>query len=119
MATFEVEQENEIYSFIEKLYTSIIEHENKEEIENLVDGIEVKWYSDEIYDEKANVMTIRKENDKIVFSFLRNPDDPTFGFGVRICNSGSKYEPINLKYMDFYNRINNNEKNKQKQIHRY
>jgi len=121
VATFEIEQESEIYPFLEKLYTSIINHENKEDLENLLDGMEVKWYSDEIYDEKANVMTIRKENDKMVFSFFRNPDDHTFGFGVRICNSGSKYEPINLKYMDFYNSINNDikQKDKQKQIHRY
>lgn len=117
IATFEIEKECEIYSSLEKLYTSIINHENKEELENLLDETTVKWYSDEIYDEKANLMMMRKEKDKIVFTFVRNPDDPTFGFGIRICNSGSKYDPINLKYMDFYNSMQNNDIKKVRQKH--
>lgn len=42
-----------------------------------------------IYSEKANKLKIEKKDNKIILTFTDNPDDPTFGFGIRICNSGS------------------------------
>ena len=34
---------------------------------------------------------IEKKDNEIILTFTDNPDDSTFGFGIRICNSGSKY----------------------------
>ena len=115
--TFEIDRENEMYLSFEKLYNSIINHDDKQELEELLNGNDIKWYSDETYDENANVMIIKKENEKLVFTFINNPEDPTRGFGVRICNHGSKYDPLNIKFMDFYNSLQNNDiKDNQKQL---
>ncbi len=65
----------------------------------------IEWYSDSIYDEKANLLRIEKNDKGIIFSFFDNPEDPTFGFGIRICNSGSKYEPFNLCFMKLFNQF--------------
>lgn len=65
----------------------------------------ITWYSDNIYDEKANKLRIEKKDNKIILTFIDNPDDPTFGFGIRICNSGSKYEPFNLCFMNLFNQL--------------
>ena len=71
----------------------------------LVQDSAIIWYSDNIYDEKANKLKIEKKDDKIILTFTDNPDDPTFGFGIRICNSGSKYEPFNLCFMNLFNQL--------------
>ena len=71
----------------------------------LVQNSAIIWYSDNIYDEKANKLKIEKKDDKIILNFTDNPDDPTFGFGIRICNSGSKYDPFNLCFMNLFNQL--------------
>ena len=76
----------------------------------------IEWYSDSIYDEKANLLRIARTDEGIVFSFFDNPEDPTFGFGIRICNSGSKYEPFNLCFMRLFNEIQETVKTKVKTL---
>lgn len=72
---------------------------------SLVQDSTIIWYSDNIYDEKANKVSIEKIDDEIILTFIDNPDDPTFGFGIRICNSGSKYDPFNICFMNLFNQL--------------
>lgn len=78
---------------------------NRDVYNRLVQDSAIIWYSDNIYDEKANKLKIEKEDDKIILTFIDNPDDPTFGFGIRICNSGSKYDPFNVCFMNLFNQL--------------
>lgn len=127
-AIFSINKNQEIYQYFENLMDNIIkckvfdESDIKLEICNtkeqmnellkdndvynkLVQNSAIIWYSDNIYDEKANKLKIEKKDDKIILNFTDNPDDPTFGFGIRICNSGSKYDPFNLCFMNLFNQL--------------
>lgn len=83
---------------------------NRELVHN---GI-VEWYSDSVYDEKANLLKIEKIDEEIVLTFYDNPKDPIFGFGIRICNSGSKYDPFNICFMNLFNKFQEIAKSKTK-----
>lgn len=137
-ATFAIDHDQELYKYFESLVDNIIncnifdagnnepEKCNTEEQMNeslkiksvynlLIQDSIITWYSDNIYDEKANKLRIEKKDNKIILTFIDNPDDPTFGFGIRICNSGSKYEPFNLCFMNLFNQLqalNKNENQK-------
>lgn len=137
-ATFAIDHDQELYKYFESLVDNIIncnifdagnnepEKCNTEEQMNeslkiksvynlLVQDSIITLYSDNIYDEKANKLRIEKKDNKIILTFIDNPDDPTFGFGIRICNSGSKYEPFNLCFMNLFNQLqalNKNENQK-------
>lgn len=76
---------------------------NKSSYQRLVNEKEIIWYSDEIYDECANCLVIKQEDNKVVLEFIDNPGDPDFGFAVRIDNHGSKYDPFNVCFMRLYN----------------
>ena len=65
----------------------------------------ITWYSDNIYDERANILRITKSANNITLNFTDNPDDPAFGFSIRICNSGSKYDPFNICFMKLFNEL--------------
>lgn len=127
-ATFAINHDQELYKYFESLVDNIIncnifdagnnepEKCNTEEQMNeslkiksvynlLIQDSIITWYSDNIYDEKANKLRIEKKDNKIILTFIDNPDDPTFGFGIRICNSGSKYEPFNLCFMNLFNQL--------------
>lgn len=109
------EQMNELLKS-SQLYNE--ELKNRDVYNRLVQDSAIIWYSDNIYDEKANKLRIEKKDDKIILNFIDNPDDPTFGFGIRICNSGSKYDPFNVCFMNLFNQLQTlnkkNEKNKSK-----
>lgn len=137
-ATFAIDHDQELYKYFESLVDNIINYNifdagnnepekcNTEEQMNeslkiksvynlLIQDSIITWYSDNIYDEKANKLRIEKKDNKIILTFIDNPDDPTFGFGIRICNSGSKYEPFNLCFMNLFNQLqalNKNENQK-------
>lgn len=139
-ATFSINQSQEIYQYFENLIDSIIKCkvfdasdielgicDTKEQINELlknngvynrlVQDSAIIWYSDNIYDEKANKLKIEKEDDEIILTFTDNPDDPAFGFGIRICNSGSKYTPFNLCFMNLFNQLQAlNKKGEQKKL---
>lgn len=101
LCEYDDEIKNEIdsnQSMNEKLKT-------RQTYKQLVQNGAIIWYSDNIYDEKANKMKIEKNDSEITFTFVDNPDDPTFGFGIRICNSDSKYDPFNLCFMNLFNQL--------------
>ena len=90
---------------------------NNDIYNKLVQDSAIIWYSDNIYDEKANKLKIEKKDGEISLTFIDNPDDPTFGFGIRICNSGSKYAPFNLCFMNLFNQLQTfNKKDEQKKL---
>lgn len=99
----------------DQLYNETLKNNNI--YSRLVQDSAITWYSDDIYDEKANKLKIEKKDNEILLTFIDNPDDPTFGFGIRICNSGSKYEPFNLCFMDLFNQLQAlNKKDEQKKL---
>ncbi len=127
-AIFSINKNQEIYQYFENLMDNIIKckvfdasdikleicdiKEQMNELlkdndvyNRLVQNSAIIWYSDNIYDEKANKLKIEKKDDKIILNFTDNPYDPTFGFGIRICNSGSKYDPFNLCFMNLFNQL--------------
>jgi len=77
----------------------------KQIYKRLVHNNTIIWYSDNIYDESANILQIERNCEEIKLTFIDNPDDPTFGFGIRICNSGSKYDPFNICFMNLFNQL--------------
>ncbi len=139
-ATFSINQSQEIYQYFEILIDNIIKckvfdvseieseiYDTKEQTNELlknnniynrlVQDSAIVWYSDNIYDEKANKLKIEKKDDEIILTFTDNPDDSTFGFGIRICNSGSKYAPFNLCFMNLFNQLQVlNKKDEQKKL---
>lgn len=102
IADFFIENGNEEWFIFNKLINDIMNDKDRNK-EKLMQGNIVNWYSDEIYDEKANKLSIQRLDEGIKLTFLNNPDDPNFGFGIKICNSGSKYEPFNIHFMNMYN----------------
>lgn len=78
---------------------------SKKSYQKLVQNNTIIWYSDNIYDERANKLKIKQNSSDITLDFIDNPDDPLFGFGIRICNSGSKYEPFNICFMNLFNQL--------------
>lgn len=121
---FVIESSDDEYSLFEELYTSIItprvyymsEFSRPDRLNTmlkyssayneLVDNGEINFYSDNIYNERANLLKITKEQDKIKLSFIANEKDPSgFGFSIRICNDGSKYQPFNVCFMHLFNSL--------------
>lgn len=74
----------------------------KQAYKKLVHNNTIIWHSDNIYDDSANTLQIERNFDKIKLTFIDNPNDPSFGFGIRICNSGSKYDPFNICFMNLF-----------------
>ncbi len=77
----------------------------EESYKTLVHDNTIVWYSDNIYDESANILRIERDDEEIKLTFIDNPEDPSFGFGIRICNSGSKYDPFNICFMNLFNQL--------------
>ncbi len=77
----------------------------KQVYKKLVQNDTVIWYSDNTYDENANILQIERNCEEIKLTFIDNPADPAFGFGIRICNSGSKYDPFNICFMNLFNQL--------------
>lgn len=99
---------DDLYEFHE-----LVEHYKKrnEELKGcyphteLVKDEMIEFYSDSIYNERANRMTMKEIEGKIRIDFFDNPEDDIEGFGIRICNSGSKYMPFNICFMRFFNKL--------------
>lgn len=103
------ESDIDLWDFLEENKNTIkVKNENlksKNNYQRLVQNNAIIFFSDNIYDEKANQMKIEIVDKSIVFTFVDNPLDPTDGFGIRISNSGSKYEPFNICFMNFFNQL--------------
>lgn len=81
------------------------ELKTRQAYKELVHGDAIIWHSDNTYDESSNILQIEKDCEEIRLIFIDNPDDPSFGFGIRICNSGSKYDPFNICFMNLFNQL--------------
>ena len=73
---------------------------------NLFQNGIIKWYSDDAPLEEASMLEIKSQEDKYIITFHQGKED--FGFptyAIRFRNSGSRYEPYNLAFMNMYNSL--------------
>ncbi len=73
---------------------------------NLFQNDIIKWYSDDAPLEEASMLEIKSQEDKYIITFHQGKED--FGFptyAIRFRNSGSRYEPYNLAFMNMYNSL--------------
>lgn len=72
---------------------------------NLVkDGV-ISWrHDDQIY-EQANILNIHKEDEKYRLEFVEQTQEWSPFLDVRFRNSGSRYSPFNMAFMDFYREL--------------
>lgn len=119
-----------LYSLINELYERIknydiysgfddeeITKEYKEELKNRLmekdehnserlfqNGV-IDYHSDDYsYDESARLV-IEKLMDSFRITFVKGIDDILPTFAVRICNSGSRYDPFNMCFMNMYHKL--------------
>lgn len=72
---------------------------------NLVhDGV-ISWKHDDQIEEEANILNIYKENDKYRLEFVLRNTEMSFFIDVRFRNSGSRYQPFNISFMRFFNKL--------------
>ena len=129
--TFTISKENYfIYQKLDELYKNIKEqkpYQSKDEnvstvfgssklinesprsqysYKNLFQNDIIKWYSDDAPLEEASMLEIKYQEDKYIITFHQGKED--FGFPtytIRFRNSGSRYEPYNLAFMNMYNSL--------------
>lgn len=129
--TFTISKENYfIYQKLDELYKNIKEqkpYQSKDEnvstvfdssklinesprsqysYKNLFQNDIIKWYSDDAPLEEASMLEIKSQEDKYIITFHQGKED--FGFptyAIRFRNSGSRYEPYNLAFMNMYNSL--------------
>lgn len=129
--TFTISKENYfIYQKLDELYKNIKEqkpYQSKDEnsstafdssklinespsaqysYKNLFQNGIIKWYSDDAPLEEASMLEIKYQEDKYIITFHQGKED--FGFPtytIRFRNSGSRYEPYNLAFMNMYNSL--------------
>lgn len=101
----ELDEEKEMY--IKYNYSNYNELFNKEEKK-------ITWYSDEVMHDAANILTIKKLEEEYLIEFRAQECDDNFekednlmGIGVRIRNSGSRYNPFNVLFMKMFNNLQN------------
>ncbi|MBR3255499.1 MAG: hypothetical protein IKF97_04715 [Clostridia bacterium] len=99
-----IKNEDEEWLCFNRLINKIIEDKNSQRV-GLVKGKEINWYSDDGPLETANLLLIKRENEGIRLSFFNNPNERHYGIAIRICNSGSRYNPFNLQFMEMYHEI--------------
>ena len=74
----------------------------------------ITWYSDETAHEVANILKIKKDDDKFILNFYIQPH--RYGYDrdfhsnnyipIRFRNSGSRYAPFNVVFMRMYRNMN-------------
>lgn len=114
-----------LYEMFERLYNDIMENrilkDELSESEDYNESIKYKyqglpivkdervvWISDDSCEtdlEKCNSLTIIKHPDTITLKFKLNDKEDFFNRSIRISNSGSRYEPYNICFMNFYNNL--------------
>ena len=105
-----------LYELFYKLYESIksnkVIYDNEifcelEDKENkLFKNNMIEWYSDELPIDIASKLTIKKEDEtfKVLFEKSKKSQDGIFiTYTIRFRNSGSRYNPFNLSFMQMYN----------------
>lgn len=108
----------EFYELAESYKEDNARLKDSNQYNKLVKGDIIEIYSDSIYDERANRMTIKETDGKIRLDFFDNPDDYVDGFGVRISHDGSKYSPFDLCFSRFFQKMYSDlkQENKEKKI---
>ena len=115
---FKINKNEDVYPLFEQFFYSIVESlvytnndtpnadklnsiiKQQRAYHDLVKNGEVHFYSDNTYNEKANLLHITKEDDGINLEFVNNKEDSgSRGFVVRVSNDGSKYAPFNRCFM--------------------
>lgn len=88
---------------------------NQSNYNELFDGKNktITWYSDETAHDVANYLVIKKEKDAFKLDFnIQEPKEnysrdfnSLYYIPIRICNSGSRYYPFNIPFMNMYNAL--------------
>lgn len=109
-----------VYELFYKLYESIknnkVYYSNQEDdyyevkykTNELFHDNMIEWYSDEFYKEIASKLTIKKEDEifKVIFEKSKKSQDGIFiTYTIRFRNSGSRYDPFNISFMQMYNSL--------------
>ena len=97
---------DEYLSFLEEINLANVNNLEKEDYayEKLFqDGI-IKWYSDDAPLEEASRIEIERLEETYTITFFQGKEEYDFPtFSVRFRNSGSRYNPYNLTFMNMYN----------------
>ena len=105
-----------IYEVFYKLYESIknnkvfYDKENYSIVKNnkLFKNNMIEWYSDELPIDITSKLTIKKEDEvfKVIFEKSKKSQDGIFiTYSIRFRNSGSRYAPFNINFMQMYNEL--------------
>ena len=136
---FDITKENyQLYEAFDKMYNDIIDgfpfgrteygmtsnYRYRYEYSRLVkNNNKIVWISDENAEDVADKLTIiKKDEDTYRLTFTRNNKPLLYGtkslfnISVRICNSGSKYDPFNCSFMQMFQDLQKIESN-DNQIH--
>lgn len=78
-----------------------------EEYKRLYNGEYICWYSDDDSIEDANYVKIIKDDDKYILEFFSSFKSNTLWLSntIRFRNSGSRYMPFNMIFMEMYNSL--------------
>ena len=89
-----------------------------EEYKRLYNGEYICWYSDDDSIEDANYVKIIKDDYKYIIEFFSNFKSNTIWLSntIRFRNSGTKYPPFNILFMNMYNSLCSSEYD-ENQIH--
>ena len=117
---FNITKENEyLYNAFKRLYTSI--KDNKPFSNSNLDDAsrnmvvpdnklfkygKIEWHSDDFPYDEASILTISKNNYFYIVEFKLSEKKNLFStHSIRICNSGSRYKPYNVPFMNMYNEL--------------
>ena len=125
--TFNITKEDgQLYNAFDELYQNIINgnpfgegndssgynYRDRYEYQRLVDeNGNIVWVSDDGPEDRVDRLVFSKEDDAYKLSFYRVDKELDSGFknplgiSVRICNSGSRYDPFNCAFMLMYEKI--------------
>lgn len=64
------------------------------------------WHSDDCEYESASKLVIEKKEEKFLITFHKSKNSQLlYTSNVRISNSGSRYEPFNITFMNMYRKL--------------
>lgn len=64
------------------------------------------WHSDDFVYDEASLVAIRQEDEQFNVTFKKSSNKEYFQtFSVRFRNSGSRYDPFNIAFMNMYNKL--------------
>lgn len=66
----------------------------------------IEWHSDDYDYDETSILCIKKLEEEIELTFQKGRTDVMpETFAIRICNSGSRYQPFNVLFMHLYNKL--------------